>query len=220
MISPKTELHFYFFRHGESEDNTNLEFVGGKDPQITGLGLKQAKALGLRLSKENIKFEKIYCSSLQRVVHTCKAVCANILFDFRKVVIVPALEELNQGVLAGSRKNEIYTGASGRLITYLGPWFRPSGGESQKMVQRRVSEWFEREFLHNESFLKSEKTFNFGIFGSGMNFKCFFQDVTGWDTNSNWKHDLDNCSISRFRFNEKGWFVGCTNDTGHLLGLI
>ena len=220
MISPKTELRFYFLRHGESEDNTNLEVIGGKDPQITMLGLKQAKALGIRLSKENIKFDKIFCSPLQRVVHTCKAVCANLLFDFRKVVIVPALKEMDMGFLAGDKKKDIYEGHAGRLINYLGPWFTPPGGESQKMVQRRVSAWLEEEFLRNESLLKSEKTLNFGIFGSGMNFKCLFQEITGWDASLTWKFTLDNCSISRFRLNEKGWFIDCINDTGHLLGLL
>ena len=224
MISPKTELRFYFLRHGESEDNTNLEVIGevigGKNPQITELGLRQAKALGFRLSKENIKFDKIYCSPLQRVVHTCKAVCANTLFDFRKVIIVPALEEIDMGFLAGTRKKDVYEGYTGKLITYLGPWFTPPGGESQKTVQRRVSDWFEKEFLHNESFLKSEKTLNFAIFGSGMNFKCLFQEITGWDASLTWKFTLDNCSISRFRFNERGWFIDCINDTGHLHGLI
>ncbi len=220
MINSNTEFAFHFFRHGESRDNTNLEFIGGKDPEITPLGVRQARALGLRLKKEKIKFDGLYCSSLQRVTHTARVVCGVADYNFDKVVVVSALEELDTGLLAGSRRDEIYTGASGRLITYLGPWFRPPGGESQKMVQRRVSEWFEKEFLQNEGFFKSERKLNFAIFGSGMNFKCLFQDITGWDSSMLWKFTLDNCSISRFRFNERGWFVDCVNDTGHLLGLI
>ncbi len=219
MIHPKTELCFHFFRHGESVNNTKPEFFGEKDPEITSLGLKQARALAARLDKEKIKFNGIYCSGLLRVVYTTKVVCSVIKYDFSDVVVVPALEELDQGFLAGNRKGDFYEGASGRLITYLGPWFKPPGGESQKMVQRRVSEWFEKEFLHNESFLKSEKTLNFGIFGSGMNFKCLFQEITSWDAGLIWKFTLDNCSISRFRFNQRGWFIDCINDTGHLFGI-
>ncbi|MBI2676462.1 MAG: histidine phosphatase family protein [Candidatus Yanofskybacteria bacterium] len=132
----------------------------------------------------------------------------------------PALREREQGVLVGVHRDEIYRGDNGRFITYQGPWFRPSGGESQKMVQRRVSAWLEEEILLNESFLQSERTLHFAIFGSGMNFKCLFMDIAGFDSSLLWKIEVNNCSISRFRFTIRGWFVECINDTGHLLGLI
>lgn len=221
MIGLKTELVFHFFRHGQSEANVKNEFISGdEDLPITLLGIKQAKALGERLKKENLPFDQIYRSPLQRVVLTAKTVCAVAGYDFKKAVTVPALKERDQGVLVGVKSEEIYRGDTGRFITYQGPWFRPSGGESQKMVQRRVSAWLEEEILQSESFLQSERTLNFAIFGSGMNFKCLFLDIMGFDASLLWKVRVSNCSISRFRFSHRGWFVDCINDTGHLFGLI
>lgn len=220
MISPKTELIFHFFRHGQSEANVKNEFIGGdEDSAITQVGVRQAKVLGQRLKEENLVFEQIYYSPLQRVVLTTKTVCGVAGYNFDKAIVVPALRERNQGVLVGVRSEEIYKGDNGRFITYQGPWFKPPGGESQKMVQRRVSAWLEEEILQNESFLKSERTLNFAIFGSGINFKCLFMDIMGFDASLLWKIRVDNCSISRFRFNHKGWFIDCVNDTGHLLGV-
>ena len=221
MISPNTELVFWFFRHGQCIINTKPERIGGRSAwsPLTSLGVKQANSLGSRLAAEKIKFDEIYSSPFVRVAQTVLAACLHIERHPDKVIFVPQLEELDQGEWEGEERDEIFAKYL-KQINYLGPWFRPPGGESQKTVQRRVSAWFEEEFLHNEFFLKSEKTLNFAIFGSGMNFKCLFQEITGWDARLTWKFTLDNCSISRFRFNEQGWFIDCINDTGHLLGLL
>ncbi|MBI2676461.1 MAG: histidine phosphatase family protein [Candidatus Yanofskybacteria bacterium] len=89
MINPKTELVFHFFRHGQSEANVKSEFISGdEDSPITHLGIKQAKALGQRLKKENLTFFRVFCSPLQRVVLTAKIVCSVTEHDFKKAIMV------------------------------------------------------------------------------------------------------------------------------------
>ena len=220
MISPNTELVFWFFRHGQCVINTKPERIGGRSAgsPLTSLGVKQANSLGSRLAAEKIKFDEIYSSPLVRVVQTVLVVCPYIECHPDKVIFVPQLEELDQGEWEGEERDEIFAKYL-KQINYLGPWFRPPGGESQKMVQRRISSWFEKEFLDSNN-LSYGKKLNFGILGSGTVLKCLFQGIMGFNDSMSWKVSLDNCSISRFRFNERGWFIDCINDTGHLLGLL
>ena len=72
MILNDTEFDFYFIRHGESESNVTPGVAAGAnfDAPMTERGHKQAEAVGRRLAKEGVAFDRIYSSSMVRAVQT------------------------------------------------------------------------------------------------------------------------------------------------------
>ena len=60
----------YFLRHGETEWN-NLHIVQGRvDIPLNEKGVEQARAAAEKL--KDVKFDKIFCSPLSRVLETCE----------------------------------------------------------------------------------------------------------------------------------------------------
>ena len=94
----------YLFRHGQSEFNLKKIFTGWKDPQLTELGVEQAKFLG-KLLKDK-KIDLAYRSRLVRSENTLKEVlkfhpeCKEIIVDDRMI-------ERSYGDLAGQTHQEI-----------------------------------------------------------------------------------------------------------------
>ncbi|MEC7079929.1 MAG: histidine phosphatase family protein, partial [Pseudomonadota bacterium] len=60
------ELHL--IRHGQTNWNEERRAQGQSDSVLTELGIKQAKALGIRISA--VPFDALYCSSSKRTRQT------------------------------------------------------------------------------------------------------------------------------------------------------
>ena len=58
-------------RHGQSQWNLENRFTGWKDVPLTEKGIEEAKNAG-QLIKNNIKFDKIFSSVLQRANKTAE----------------------------------------------------------------------------------------------------------------------------------------------------
>jgi len=69
-------MKVYLVRHGEKESE-------GENPNLTKKGIKQAKFLAKRLNK--IKFDKFYCSNLNRAKQTAEIV-------YKKIRLKPKIE--------------------------------------------------------------------------------------------------------------------------------
>ena len=72
MIHKDFQCEFYFIRHGESTSNATPGFAAGVDfdSPLTSKGLEQARLLGQRLKAEDVRFDRVYSSSLTRAVQT------------------------------------------------------------------------------------------------------------------------------------------------------
>ena len=70
-----TEIHF--IRHAESSMNVRPELIVGRSPSatLTGLGKRQARALGVHLRSVGMDFDAVYCSPLERAKQTAYALC-------------------------------------------------------------------------------------------------------------------------------------------------
>lgn len=70
-----TEIHF--IRHAESSMNAKPELICGRSPSamLTGLGKRQARALGVHLRSVGMDFDAVYSSPLERAKQTAYAVC-------------------------------------------------------------------------------------------------------------------------------------------------
>lgn len=148
-----TEIHF--IRHAESSMNVNPDLIGGRSPSVTltGLGKRQARALGVHLRSTGVEFDAVYSSPLERAMQTAYAVCQELDISRETVELTEAVQELSQGQWEGRSRSEIYTSAVVPIMNSTQPDFQAPGGESQRQVEFRMI-----EFLNNVVILRASST--------------------------------------------------------------
>ena len=220
MIHDKFQSEFYFMRHGESQSNATPGFAAGAnfDSPLTDAGIAQARSLGERLRREEVRFDRIYSSSLTRTVQTTEAMLEGMGEPGRVFTRVDALIEQQIPGWRGVPTSEAFTPETLAYMWAKGPHFVPPEGESYRMVQRRVAGWLEDEIIYNRDLVESEQDLKVALVGHGAAGRCLFQYIMGFDYRFIMRIALDNCSISRFLFNREGWSVVSINDSSHLGG--
>ena len=137
-------------RHGQSQWNLENKFTGWKDVPLTEEGIKEAKNAGILIKKNNIEFDEIFSSILQRANKTAEIAIKeaemqnllhnnNVLYTRHK-----SLNERDYGDLVGLNKTETAE-KFGKDQVHI--WRRsydipPPNGESLKDVVDRVSPYF------------------------------------------------------------------------------
>ncbi len=131
------KLKIYLFRHGESFFNRAKEFTGWKDSKLTKVGHKNARKVARKL--KNKKFQAAIHTRLSRSKNTLKEVlkyhpeCKLVIEDNRMI-------ERGYGKLQGKKHTTIIKKFGKKQFDI---WHRsydvpPPGGESIKMVEKRV----------------------------------------------------------------------------------
>ncbi len=218
MIHDGFECEFYFIRHGESESNITPGIAAGKnfDSAMSPRGYAQARALGERLKAEGVTFDRVYSSSLQRASETAAAMLDAM--DAREVrpVLVPEIIELQIPAWRGKLAADVKTPDIQLLHASKGGWFVPGGdGEAERIVERRFSNWLEDEILFNPEMGGRPGTHRRAVVSHGAALRCLFHYILGFDDVYVRRFQLDNCSITRFRFTSWGWFPIAINDSSH-----
>ncbi|MFO1125690.1 MAG: 2,3-bisphosphoglycerate-dependent phosphoglycerate mutase [Methylocystis sp.] len=136
-------------RHGESEWNAKNLFTGWKNPDLTPLGIEEARRAGRELKKLDILFSVGFTSALVRAQHTL-----DLIFEELGQPNVPtlkdrALNERHYGDLSGLNKDEARD-KWGEGQVHL--WRRsydvpPPGGESLKDTVARVLPFYCQRIL-------------------------------------------------------------------------
>lgn len=216
------EFDLLLVRHGQSTTNANPDLMGqlGTVP-LTKLGEHQARALGNSFEPDQYNFDYVYASPYKRAIDT-----ADIALPNHKKIMVPELIEYDAGDWTNASRSESLTDEVRLSMNYFGACFRPPGedGESLNMVQRRVTEWLDREVLYNENLLRFSNTLKnknhpkpkLIFFTHGMVIKCILQYVMGFERSFMWKVQIDNTSVTKLAFGREGWRVNCINDCSHL----
>jgi broad specificity phosphatase PhoE len=114
----------------------------------------------------------------------------------------------------GKRQDEVYTPDVSLLRVTKGKWFVPPDGESERMVERRFSNWIEDEVTNNPDFVKLGRQ-TIAIVSHGLALKCLFHYILGYNDRFIRQFVIDNTAISRFRFTATGWFLVSINDASH-----
>jgi broad specificity phosphatase PhoE len=220
LIHADFKCEFYFIRHGESVSNATPGFAAGQnyDAPLTEKGFAQARLLGARLKSEGTNFDRVYSSSLTRADQTARTMLDAMGEGDREYPKVDALIEQQVPGWRGVPQSEINTPENMAYIRGKGAHFVGPQGESMRVVQRRVSNWLEDEFIYNESLTGGPVTLIVGIVGHGNASRALFQYITGFDERFLWRTALDNTSISRFVFDSGGWAIITLNDSTHLRG--
>ncbi|MGL4728575.1 MAG: 2,3-bisphosphoglycerate-dependent phosphoglycerate mutase [Bosea sp. (in: a-proteobacteria)] len=136
-------------RHGQSDWNLKNLFTGWKDPDLTALGVEEAKAGGRRLKAKGLSFDVAFTSNLSRAQKTCDLILTELGQSGLKTIRDVALNERDYGDLSGLNKAE--TAAKyGEEQVHI--WRRsydvpPPNGESLKDTVARALPYFVTDIL-------------------------------------------------------------------------
>ena len=136
-------------RHGQSEWNLKNLFTGWKDPDLTEVGVKEARAAGQRLKARGITFDKVFTSALTRAQHTTNLVLEELGQSNLEQVRDWRINERDYGDLSGLNKAEAAKKWGDEQVMI---WRRsydtpPPGGESLRDTLARVLPYYNQEIL-------------------------------------------------------------------------
>lgn len=136
-------------RHGQSDWNLKNLFTGWKDPDITELGVSEAKAAGQRLKALGLTFDTAFTSDLTRAQNTLKLILGELGQTGLHVEKDQALNERDYGDLSGLNKDEARKKWGDEQVHL---WRRsydvpPPGGESLKDTVARVLPYYNQHIL-------------------------------------------------------------------------
>ena len=144
-------------RHGQSEWNLKNLFTGWRDPDLTALGVEEAKTGGKAIAETGIKFDIAFTSDLSRAQKTLKIILDEIGQQGLETIRDQALNERDYGDLSGLNKDDARA-KWGEEQVHI--WRRsydipPPGGESLRDTGARVWPYYLTEIL--PSVLRGEK---------------------------------------------------------------
>jgi 2,3-bisphosphoglycerate-dependent phosphoglycerate mutase len=145
-------------RHGQSDWNLKNLFTGWKDPDLTELGVTEAKAAGQKLKAQGLTFDVAYTSALTRAQHTLDLMLTELGQTGLKTYKNLALNERDYGDLSGLNKDDARKkwGEEQVLIWRRSYDVPPPGGESLKDTLARTLPYYVQEIL--PSVLRGERT--------------------------------------------------------------
>ena len=143
------QTNLVLVRHGQSEWNKKNLFTGWKDPNLTDLGIEEAKQAGNLLKERGLAFDIMFTSGLFRAQETGRIILDQMNLSHIEVVKDQSLNERNYGDLAGLNKDEARVKWGDEQVHI---WRRsfdipPPGGESLKNTAERVLPYFNSEIL-------------------------------------------------------------------------
>ena len=136
-------------RHGQSDWNLKNLFTGWKDPDLTDLGVQEAKAAGQRLKAKGIGFDVAFTSELVRAQKTCALVLGELGQSTLTTRRHMALNERDYGELSGLNKDDARKkwGEEQVLVWRRSYDIPPPGGESLRDTAARVLPYYVHDIL-------------------------------------------------------------------------
>jgi 2,3-bisphosphoglycerate-dependent phosphoglycerate mutase len=146
---PQPDRLLVLLRHGQSEWNLKNLFTGWKDPDLTPLGVDEAKGAGRRLKARGLSFDVAFTSALKRAQHTLALTLAEMGETDLPETRDQALNERDYGDLSGLNKDDARK-KWGEEQVHL--WRRsydvaPPGGESLKDTVARALPYYCQHIL-------------------------------------------------------------------------
>ena len=131
------KLHIYIFRHGETNFNRSKRFTGWVNSRLTPKGIEHANLIAEKLIKKT--FQIAFKTSLSRSSNSLKIVLKHHP-ECKKVIVDDRMIERSYGDLERKYHKTIIKKYCKRQFDI---WHRsydvpPPGGESIKMVEKRV----------------------------------------------------------------------------------
>lgn len=136
-------------RHGQSDWNKKNLFTGWRDPDLTELGVEEAKIGGRRLAERGYRFDVAFTSALGRAQRTCRIMLEELGQEGLETIADAAINERDYGDLAGLDKDEARAKWGEEQVFQWRRSYatRPPGGESLQDTVARVLPYYIREIL-------------------------------------------------------------------------
>ena len=136
-------------RHGQSEWNLKNLFTGWRNPDLTALGVEEARKAGRWLKSEGYGFDVAFTSNLGRAQRTCALMLAEMDLSDIETIRSEALNERDYGELSGLNKDDARERWGAEQVHL---WRRsydvpPPGGESLKDTAARVLPYYIERIL-------------------------------------------------------------------------
>ncbi|WP_232628268.1 2,3-bisphosphoglycerate-dependent phosphoglycerate mutase [Methylobacterium sp. Leaf118] len=136
-------------RHGQSEWNLKKLFTGWRDPDLTELGVAEARNAGRWLKAQGSGFDVAFTSNLKRAQKTCALILEEMGLSGIETIRSEALNERDYGDLAGLNKDDARERWGDAQVH---EWRRsydvpPPGGESLKDTAARVLPYYIQTIL-------------------------------------------------------------------------
>jgi 2,3-bisphosphoglycerate-dependent phosphoglycerate mutase len=136
-------------RHGQSDWNLKNLFTGWRDVDLTEKGVEEARAAGVKLKAQGLRFDVAFTSKLVRAQRTVDLVLEEMGQTSIPVLKDQALNERDYGDLAGLNKDDARAkwGAEQVLLWRRSYDVAPPGGESLKDTAARVLPYYIQDIL-------------------------------------------------------------------------
>jgi 2,3-bisphosphoglycerate-dependent phosphoglycerate mutase len=136
-------------RHGQSDWNLKNLFTGWKNPDLSPLGIEEARTAGRELKKLDFYFNVAFTSALVRAQHTLDIILDELGQAGLTTIRDRALNERHYGDLSGLNKDEARQQWGEEQVRL---WRRsydvaPPGGESLKDTVARVLPFYCQQIL-------------------------------------------------------------------------
>ncbi len=169
------KFHIYIFRHGETYYNRSRKFTGRLNSRLTPKGINQSNVIAEKLRKKT--FQIAFKTNLSRSSDSLKIVLKYHL-ECKKVIVDDRMIERSYGKLEG-KFHKIIIKKFGKKQFDI--WHRsydipPPGGESIKMVEKRVL-----SFIKDLIVLMKKESVNVVISAHGNSmrpFRRYFENLT------------------------------------------
>ncbi|GJE58509.1 2,3-bisphosphoglycerate-dependent phosphoglycerate mutase [Methylobacterium trifolii] len=131
-------------RHGQSDWNLKNLFTGWRDPDLTDLGIEEARKAGRWLKGEGYGFDVAFTSKLKRAQRTSSLLLQEMDLTEIETIRSEALNERDYGDLSGLNKEDARQRWGAEQVHQ---WRRsydvpPPGGESLKDTAARVLPYY------------------------------------------------------------------------------
>jgi 2,3-bisphosphoglycerate-dependent phosphoglycerate mutase len=144
-----TDRLLVLVRHGQSDWNLKNLFTGWKDPDLSELGVQEAKDAGRKLKTKGMQFDVAFTSVLTRAQHTLDLILNELGQTGLPTERNLALNERDYGDLSGLNKDDARKkwGEEQVLIWRRSYDVAPPGGESLKDTLARALPYYVQEIL-------------------------------------------------------------------------
>ena len=133
-------MRLYILRHGQTNLNSEKRFQGRMQTELNDVGIAQSEKVSELLSERGIKFDKIYCSPLERAIKTGE-IATGMTRD--KFIIDEDLTEIDFGINEGRKYDELQ-GETGNIFLSPESYLPQEGGESLEMLEFGIKRFLKR----------------------------------------------------------------------------
>lgn len=201
-------------RHGLTEWNTSGKYQGHTDISLSSQGDKQAQALAVRLSHENIT--RVYSSDLMRARQTAERIAA---YHSLPVITDPRLREMSFGEWEGLTFEEI----GERWPELQKRWLEDPvslcapGGEPAEALHERLREALRHIYKDLSRYQAKQGTAATGVIVThGGALRALMAFSSTGSLKSLWKFSVLQASISAGELTPAGLKLTTWNDVSHL----